>query len=118
MRGIAWRPVAVAVTVVGLFPLAACQNNPDRAREIVQESEPAAIEAAQERARLDMNCASIQTTILSRQYGDITRAAALQRVVYRIEARGCRSRAVYMVACTPKTVCSAMTEGAGIERAE
>jgi len=118
MRKLAWRRFSAALAVVALVPLAACKSSPQREQEIVQASEPGAVEAAQERARLDLNCPSIQTTILSREHGDITRPAALHRVVYRIEARGCRSRAVYMVACTPNTVCSAMTEGAGIERTD
>jgi hypothetical protein len=118
MRTPAWRRLSVALVLTWLVALAACRNNPEKEREIVQELEPGAVAAAQERARLDLNCASVQTTILSREHGDITRPAALQRVVYQIEARGCRNRAVYMVACTPNTVCSAMTEGAGIERTD
>lgn len=103
------------VLCAGVLALAACKNSPEKVEEMVKQAEPLAIEAAQDRAKVDLNCGTVKTKVLSREHGDMTTQRTLHRVVYRIEAQGCRRRALYSVACTPNAVCSAMTEGTGIE---
>jgi hypothetical protein len=102
--------------LIGLLWLFACQTSPEKVQEMVQSMEPLAIETAKERAQSDLNCSALKTAVLSRDTGDISSEYDLHRVVYRVETSGCRLRTVYSVACTPKGVCSAISESGTIER--
>ena len=78
--------------------------------------EPHAVEAAVERGRTDLNCGTVKTEVLSREHGDLANQYNLHRVVYRIEAKGCRMSTIYSVACVPNAVCSAISESGTVQR--
>jgi hypothetical protein len=111
-------PGLMLAALIGLLALTACRSTPQGVQEMAQSMEPLAIAAAKERAQTDLNCAALKTNVLSRETGGISSEYDLHRVVYRIETSGCRLRTVYAVACTPKGVCSAISEGGTIERTQ
>ena len=108
--------LALAMTI-GLAPLLGC-HNPERLEGLVTTMEPLAVEAAVERARTDLNCGAVKTTVLSREHGDLGNQYNLHRVVYRIEATGCRLSTIYSVTCVPNAVCSAISESGTVQRAQ
>jgi hypothetical protein len=107
---------ALALTI-GVVPLLGCYN-PERLEGLVTTMEPLAVEAAVDRARTDLNCGAVKTTVLSREHGDLGNQYNLTRVVYRIEATGCHLSTVYSVACVPNAVCSAISEKGTVERVQ
>jgi hypothetical protein len=104
------------VPILGLLALAGCGSSANTTEEHVKEMEPQAEAAAQERAATDLACGAISTQILEREHGDLSGAYGLKRVVYLIQATGCGMRARYSVACSVKSVCSALSDGGVIER--
>jgi len=111
-------PRLMLAALVGLLALTACRSTPEGVQQMAQAMEPLAIDAAKERAQSDLNCAALKTTVLSRETGGISSEYDLHRVVYRVETSGCRLRTVYSVACTPKGVCSAISESGTVERTQ
>ena len=105
------------VMTIGLPPLLGC-HNPERLQGLVTTMEPDAVQAAMERGRTDLNCGAVKTTVLSREHGDLGNQYNLHRVVYRIEATGCRLSTIYSVACVPNAVCSAISESGTVQRAQ
>jgi hypothetical protein len=99
-----------------LLMLAACASNPGQTQDQVKAMEPQARAAAEERATTDLNCGAISTQVLSSEHGNLNDAYSLRRVVYRVQATGCGMRVNYSVACSVKSVCSALSEGGMIER--
>jgi len=97
--------------------LAGC-SNPERLQGLVETMEPDAIQAAMERGRTDLNCGAVKTTVLSREHGDLANQYNLHRVVYRVEATGCKLTTIYAVACVPNAVCSAISESGTVQRAQ
>jgi hypothetical protein len=96
--------------------LLGCQTTPEEVEQRLAEAEPAALRSAQERGRVDLNCGEVKGRVLSREAGDQRSAYSLQRMAYRIETQGCRKRTTFVVACTPKGVCSALSENGLVER--
>jgi hypothetical protein len=111
-----WRRTLLA-TSIGALPLTGC-HNPERLEGMVNTMEPLAVEAAVERARTDLNCSTVETAVLSREHGDLGNQYNLHRVVYRVEATGCKLTTTYSVACVPNAVCSAISEGGNIRRVQ
>lgn len=109
-----WWRTMLALTI-GM--LAGC-HNPERLQGLVDTMEPLAVEAAVDRARTDLNCPTIKTSVLSREHGDLGNQYNLHRVVYRVETTGCKLTTVYSVACVPNAVCSAISEGGSIQRVQ
>jgi hypothetical protein len=107
--------LVTVASAVAAGALGACQNSPERIEEIVRSMEPQAIDAAKERGKQDLNCPTVATTVLGREHGDMTEQTSLQRVVYRIETRGCGRKTTLAVACVPKSTCSALAEGGMVE---
>ncbi len=110
-----WR--TMLATTVGAAALAGC-HNPERLEGMVNTMEPLAVEAAVERARTDLNCPTVKTAVLSREHGDLANQYNLHRVVFRVEATGCKLTTIYSVACVPNAVCSAISESGSIQRVQ
>ena len=106
---------ATLAMTIGLLPLFGC-HNPERLEGLVKTMEPLAVEAAMERGRTDLNCGTVKTAVLSREHGDLGNQYNIHRVVYRVEAKGCRLSTVYAVACVPNAVCSAISESGTVQR--
>jgi len=104
------RHVAVCCAV-----LAGCAS-PERAERNVEDMQPAAINAAEDRARTDLDCAALSSKVLSSEHAQVRNAYSLQRMLYRIEVQGCNRRTVFSVACAPKSPCSALSESGLVER--
>lgn len=104
------RHIAVCCTM-----LAGCAT-PERVQRQVQEMQPAAIAAAQERARTDLGCDVVAGKVLSSEHPPVRDAYGLQRILYRIEVQGCNRKTVFSVACAPDSQCSALSEGGMVER--
>ena len=98
-----------------LMSLAGCQNSPEKIEEMIRTMEPQAVAAAKERARDDLGCDSISTKVVSRDHGDLSSQYGLQRVVYKVETRGCGRKTTLSVACVPKSPCSALAGGSTVE---
>jgi hypothetical protein len=110
-----WRTM-LAMTFAAVT-LAGC-HNPERLESLVNTLEPEAVEAAVERARTDLNCPTVKTAVLSREHGDLANQYNLHRVVFRIEATGCKLTTIYSVACVPNAVCSAISESGTVQRVQ
>jgi hypothetical protein len=95
---------------------AGCQVPQAKVQSDVNAMEPAAVAAAQERARTDLDCGAVQTEVLSREVPPSQTLYSLARYVYRIQAQGCGRRTVFSVACVTNSPCSAMSESGTIER--
>jgi hypothetical protein len=95
--------------------IAGCVS-PERVERSVEDMQPAAIEAAQERARTDLDCSAVTGKVLSSDHSQVRDAYSLQRIVYRIEVQGCNRKTIFSVACVPKSPCSAMSESGLVER--
>ncbi|MCC7547304.1 MAG: hypothetical protein IT532_06030 [Burkholderiales bacterium] len=108
---------STAITLVALAGLlAACAASPSRVQQDIEEMKPRAAEAAKERAQSDLACIGVQTEILEHDAGDIGKAYGLSRVEYTVRAAGCGRSSIYRVACTPRSVCSAMADSGLVER--
>jgi hypothetical protein len=104
------------LALAALLALAACQSSPSQTQDTVKAMEPQAMAAAEERATTDLNCGAITTQVLSSEHGNLGDPYGLRRVVYRVQATGCGMRVNYSVACSVKSVCSALSEGGMVER--
>ena len=111
-RAPSWRCCMLLVAALA----AGCQIPASRVESSVTAMEPTAVEAAQERARTDLNCGAVQTEVLSRDVPPNQTLYTLQRYVYRIQAQGCGRKTVFSVACVANSPCSAMSESGVIER--
>jgi hypothetical protein len=88
-----------------------CQT-PQSLERRLDELQPAALDAAKERAHTDLSCdESIATDVISRASGDPS-AFSVDRSEYKIAASGCNRRIVLTVACTKHRMCSALAQDA------
>jgi len=91
--------------------LGGCQS-PQSLERRLDEVQPAALDAARERARTDLSCdESIATDVISRSSSDPS-AYSVDRSEYKIAASGCNRRIVLTVACTKHRMCSALAQDA------
>ena len=89
---------------------------PEAQEKRLQELEPAALDAAKERARTDLGCEDpVTTNVLSRSPGDAG-IYSIDRAEYKIAASGCGKRIVLTVACTKHGLCSALAQDAVVQR--
>jgi hypothetical protein len=104
------RHLAVCCSVV-----AGCVS-PQSAERDAEAMQPAAIAAAEDRARTDLDCAALTSKVLSTDHSQVRDAYSLKRILYRIEVQGCNRKTVFAVACALKSPCSAMSESGLVER--
>jgi hypothetical protein len=108
--------VSIARRVAACCAVLAGCASPASVERNVEDMQPAAIEAAQERARTDLDCGAVAGKVLSSEHSQVRDAYSMQRIVYRIEVQGCNRKSVFSVACAPKSPCSAMSESGLVER--
>lgn len=88
---------------MALFVLVAVATGCASQQQQLAEKQPAAIEAALQRGRFDLNCPSATATVLSQDY--IQPAVqgpwvnGLERVEYTVGVQGCGQRTTYVVMC-------------------
>ncbi len=108
------RRTAILAAVAAL--VAGCAMSQSRVNENVEQMRPQAATAAKERAQSDLACGSIKAEVLDHDAGDMGKAYGLHRIEYTVRASGCGRATTYKVACTPKSVCSAMADSGIVER--
>ena len=89
------RALLAAVAVLGL---AACQSD----QQMLDSSQPMALDTAVNRARFDMNCPTATGSVLSRQVIEPvvqTRFGGVTRYEYTIGVEGCGKRTSSVVIC-------------------
>ena len=108
------RPSAALSLSLALALLGGCLS-PEALERRLDESQPAALASAKDRARTDLSCEEpIATDVVSRSPGDSS-AYSLSRVEYKIAASGCRKRILLTVACTKTRLCSALAQDAFVQ---
>lgn len=71
------------------------------------QNAPGAMQAAQSRARFELNCPEVQTTVLSQK---IVQGWRTQGSEYTIGVRGCGREAVYVTYCRDENDCNALSQ--------
>jgi hypothetical protein len=71
------------------------------------QNAPGAMQAAQSRARFELNCPDVQTTVLSQK---IVQGWRTQGSEYTIGVRGCGREAVYVTYCRDENDCNALSQ--------
>jgi hypothetical protein len=99
-----------AISVIALSTVAGCQSTND----LVDATQPAAIETALKRSRVEMSCPAANGTVLSRKPADPTihlarlRGGGDESYEYTVGVEGCGKRQTAIVVCTEgKTDCVA-----------
>jgi len=90
----------VAVVVVAVLGASACVN-------IVTQNAPGALQAAENRARFELNCPNIQATILSQK---IVQGWRFEGSEHTIGVRGCGRESVYVTYCQDENNCNAISQ--------
>jgi len=110
------RTAVTAVPVLLAAVLAGCPMPQSKVDRNLETMKPAALEAARERAQTDLNCGSVKGEVLEHDQGDMGKAYGLNRVEYKVKVSGCGRTTTLAVACTPNSVCSAMSDSGIVER--
>ncbi|HZR03063.1 MAG TPA: hypothetical protein VFA81_07820 [Burkholderiales bacterium] len=104
------------ISIAAVLLLSSCATSQEAVQRRVAEMEPLAMQAARERGQTDLGCGGVQAKVAEREVGDLARVQGLHRVVYRVDVAGCGRKSRYAVACTPNSVCSAMSDSGVVER--
>lgn len=91
--------VAALVGLVSLLVIG-CAN-------IVAQNAPGALQTAEARARFELNCPSVQATILSQK---LIQGFRFDGSEHTIGVRGCGREAVYLTYCSDATDCNALSQ--------
>ncbi|WP_447751393.1 hypothetical protein [Pseudomonas nicosulfuronedens] len=94
-------PVLAAVAA-----LSGCMSN----EEFLASNQPAAIKATESRAKFEMNCESVTSSVLSSKVTSVRRA--MERTEYTIGVRGCNKQATYITYCLNPETCNAIADTA------
>jgi len=103
------------LSAVACLMIAGCNADPQKKEARLKQLEPAALAAAQERGRLDLNCEQVKANVLSVEGAADGRVYSLFRPEYKIATQGCGKRTVFTVACTDEGYCTAMAQNSAIE---
>jgi hypothetical protein len=102
----------VMLALFGFAALCGCQTS----QAFLDANQAAAIQTADARARFDLNCQEVQTSVLSSKiinpapmYGGIWRAE------YTIGVRGCGRQMVYETICLDSHNCNAIADSGNIQ---
>ncbi len=71
-------------------------------QEFLNEHQSMASEAALNRAKFELSCQTVETTILNKKTIDLYRFEVPQ---YQVGVSGCGKKAVYQVNCNPESGC-------------
>lgn len=108
-------PADAMLTVLALVLLLAGCLTPGALERRLDDLQPAALDTARERARIDLGCEEpIAADVISRSPGDSS-IASIDRAEYKIAASGCRKRILLTVACTKTRMCSALAQDAFVQ---
>lgn len=88
--------------------LSGCMND----QQFIAANQQAAIAATESRAKFELNCQQVNSSILSSKVTD-TRFG-YQRTEYTIGVRGCGRQATYLTYCLDTTNCNALSDTARI----
>jgi len=94
-------PVLAAATA-----LSGCMSN----EEFLASNQQAAINATESRAKFELNCESVTSSVLSSKVTSVRRA--MERTEYTIGVRGCNKQATYITYCLNPTTCNAIANTA------
>jgi len=100
-----WLPIRLrfrAAAPAILLPLlaGACAN-------IVAQNAPGALQTAESRARFELNCPTVQATILSQK---LIQGFRFDGSEHTIGVRGCGREAIYLTYCSDATDCNALSQ--------
>ena len=108
-------PGGLMLLSVTMLLLDSCAS-PEALERRLDDLQPAALDAAKERARTDLGCEeSIATNVISRSPGE-SGVYSVDRAEYKIAASGCSKRIILTVACTKNRLCSALAQDAFVQR--
>ena len=79
-------------------------------QQVLDQTQPAALGAAQNRAQFELNCPNVTTSILSRKMIEPVVPRGIERVEYTIGVEGCGKRSVYMAVCPDSSNCNAFAQ--------
>jgi hypothetical protein len=81
-------------------------------QQFLSQIEPTALSAVQSRAQFELNCPSVNTSILSSKIIQPIApfAGGIQRAEYTVGVEGCGRRSVYMAVCPDSNNCNAFAQ--------
>lgn len=86
--------------------LSGCMSN----EEFLASNQQAAINATESRAKFELNCEAVTSSVLSSKVASIRRG--MSRTEYTIGVRGCNKQATYITYCLNPTTCNAIADTA------
>ena len=75
--------------------------------DILVQNQPSALQTAQNRARFELNCPQVETTVLSQKTVEGVRFEGSE---HTIGVRGCGKQAIYVVYCRDPKDCNALAQ--------
>jgi hypothetical protein len=105
-RRVALAPVKLLPWLVMLIVVSGCASQ----QQFLNQIEPTALSAAQNRAQFELNCPSVTTSILSRKMIQPVWVGGIERAEYTIGVSGCGQRSVYMAVCPDASNCNAFAQ--------
>lgn len=105
-RRVALAPVKLLPWLFMLVVVSGCASQ----QQFLNQIEPTALSAAQNRAQFELNCPSVTTSILSRKMIQPVWAGGIERAEYTIGVSGCGKRSVYMAVCPDASNCNAFAQ--------
>lgn len=98
-----------ALIVVGVFTLVNASGCATE-QQLLDQIQPAALNAATSRAQFELNCPTVSTSVLSRKMIEPVLAGGIERAEYTVGVDGCDKRSVYMVVCPDSDNCNAFAQ--------
>ncbi|MCP1625485.1 hypothetical protein [Pseudomonas nitroreducens] len=83
-------------------------------QEFLAQNQNAALSATFARARFELDCPDVTTSVLSSKVTQVRLAGVSNRTEYTIGARGCGRQAVYITYCLDPDTCNAISDTARV----
>lgn len=99
--------LAVLLTVA---VLGGCMND----QQFLAQNQEAALDATLARAKFELDCPQVSTSVLSSKVTQVPLYNASNRTEYTIGARGCGRQAVYITYCLDPRTCNAISDTARV----
>jgi hypothetical protein len=90
--------VKSALTVLSVCPFLSTSGCATQ-QQVLDQSQPTALLAAQNRTQFELNCPTVTTSILSRKMIEPVLPRGIERAEYTTGVDGCGKRSVYMAVC-------------------
>jgi hypothetical protein len=101
----------IALAAAGLALALGCQTT----QAFLDQNQGSALATAQSRARFELNCPDVQTSVLSSKIIDPAPfQGGMWRGEYTVGVRGCNKQMVYMVICLDSNDCNAWADSANM----